>query len=334
VKIGGMKADLEELLSRAEDAQRRTAEAQARAQQVAARAAEAAQGAGGCQGGGGASPAGGVSPSGGCGGREPVAQDIQQAAREATRGRECAARDRIQGPEACCPPPSSCRPKTGIEPGAEGARSLERVAEGAAAPKKLEELPGAAQKPLAAIADAVPAGKVGQDIGTEKQSAKPGDIDHRVPRGTGLDREWKQFREIDEQKLRETLPDRAKHLSKAFIDSGRKHDVDPVLLAAISRHETGNWTSKAFQRGNAMGISGSGGPRSFARAEDSIEKMAKQLASPTGYYKNADTLRQLWSIYAPSSATGTRATNDPNNLNRHWGPAIDRYMTEIENRVL
>lgn len=63
--------------------------------------------------------------------------------------------------------------------------------------------------------------------------------------------------------------------------------------------------------------------------------MARGLASPTGYYRNAKNIQQLWGIYAPGPATGQgRQQNDPNNLNRSWGPAIVRNLQQFERSVL
>lgn len=151
----------------------------------------------------------------------------------------------------------------------------------------------------------------------------------------GLDSTWRVSRDVDVEKLKDALPPQAKHLAQAFVDAGKKHGVDPTLLASISKHETGNWTSSAFRhKNNAMGISGRTGPLRMSSAAESIDRMAKSLASPTGYYKNAQTLKDLWRVYAPSPANGGgRVTNDPHNLNQHWGPAILKNWRELERVV-
>lgn len=83
-----------------------------------------------------------------------------------------------------------------------------------------------------------------------------------------------------------------------------------------------------------MGISDSRGPRRMSSVRASIDLMAGQLSSPTGYYRNAETIRQLWGIYAPGPATGQgRQRNDPNNLNRHWGPNIVENVRDLERAV-
>lgn len=155
-------------------------------------------------------------------------------------------------------------------------------------------------------------------------------------REAGFEHNWKQFREVDTERLRAALPPQARHLADNFVDAGRRHNIDPLTLVAISRHETANWTSSAFRnKNNAMGISNARGPLRFASAEESIDRMARGLANPRGYYRNADNIRELWSVYAPGPATGQgRQQNDPNNLNRHWGPNIVRNIRNFENAVL
>lgn len=153
---------------------------------------------------------------------------------------------------------------------------------------------------------------------------------------SGLEHNFKQFREVDPAKLRAALPPQAQHLADDFIAAGRANNIDPLTLVAISKHETASWTSSAFRnKNNAMGISSSSGPRRFSSTSESIQQMARGLASPTGYYRDANTIKQLWGIYAPGPATGQRQqTNDPNNLNRSWGPGIVRNLQQYERAVL
>jgi hypothetical protein len=144
-------------------------------------------------------------------------------------------------------------------------------------------------------------------------------------RATTLDDSFRQSRNVDVDTLKTLLPRQAQPLAQAFVDAGEKYNVDPLLLTAISKHETGSWTSSAFRnKNNAMGVSNSRGPVHMASREASIDKMASLIGSTTsGPYKDADTFRDLWSIYAPGPATGQGGiSNDPTNLNQHWGPSI------------
>ena len=151
-----------------------------------------------------------------------------------------------------------------------------------------------------------------------------------APRAQGVERPIKGFREVDVSKLQAQLPASAKHLAQAFVDSGRRHNVDPIALAAISKHETGNFTSSAFRnKNNAMGVSDSRGPVQQASHEASIEKMAKLLGNTrSGPYKNATTIGETANIYAPIGAG-----NDPRGLNNHWAKGVAKFADDFERKV-
>ncbi len=169
-----------------------------------------------------------------------------------------------------------------------------------------------------------------QTMGRLQDGYQPGPVNptrptEPAPEGTGTKRPFRGFHEVSEEKLRDALPPQAKHLAKTFIDTARKYDLDPRFLVAISKFETGGWTSSAFKnKNNAMGVSNSKGPISFARAEDSIERMAKGLANPKGYYRNAQTIGQVGAIYAPVGAE-----NDPNGTNGHWPRSVGKFTDEF-----
>jgi hypothetical protein len=149
-------------------------------------------------------------------------------------------------------------------------------------------------------------------------------------------RRFRGFREVDAGRLRESLPPQARHLAQQFIDSGRRHNLDPLALAAIARHETANFSSPAFRnKNNAMGVSNARGPRMMQSHAQSIEYMASRLNSPTGPYKNANNLRELWHIYSPPASRngGRPVSNDPRNLNRHWGAGVENFIREYERAV-
>jgi hypothetical protein len=150
-----------------------------------------------------------------------------------------------------------------------------------------------------------------------------------TPETQGVNRSIRPFREVDQQKLEAALPQNAKHLAKSFIEEGRKNNIDPVALAAISKHETGNFTSSAFKnKNNAMGISDSKGPTMQKSAEDSIAKMAKGLANPNGYYKGKNTIGEIANTYAPIGAG-----NDPTGLNNGWGKGVAKLADDLASKV-
>jgi hypothetical protein len=172
-----------------------------------------------------------------------------------------------------------------------------------------------------------------QTMGRLQDGFRPGPTNPDRPTpstpGTGTSRPIRGFVDVDVKQLGDALPSQAKHLAPAFLEAARKHDLDPRVLVAISKFETGNWTSSAFRnKNNAMGVSNARGPISFARTEDSIERMARTLASPRGPYRNATTIGQVGAIYAPVGAS-----NDPNGTNGYWPRSVGRLTDELARQL-
>lgn len=116
--------------------------------------------------------------------------------------------------------------------------------------------------------------------------------------------------------LEDKLPESMKSLAPLFEKYGNANGIDPRLLAAISMHETGRGTSKAFRQGNnAMGVSNSHGPLAFNSVEDSISHQAHTLATSPLYakFRRTGAIADLGATYAPVGAE-----NDPSNLNPDW----------------
>ncbi|GEM_PF-5854339 len=122
---------------------------------------------------------------------------------------------------------------------------------------------------------------------------------------------------------------------QAFIDAGKQYGIDPRFLASVSKFETANGTSKAFTdgRNNAMGISNSVGPISFASVRDSIFTQANKLVKDGGPYTQATTIRQIGDIYSPSvdPATGRPYQNDVNGTNWSWTESVSSNYNQMRN---
>jgi hypothetical protein len=132
---------------------------------------------------------------------------------------------------------------------------------------------------------------------------------------------------VSAEYLESRLPGPLKKYAHSFVGYGQRYEINPIFLAAIARHETGNGTSRVFRtKNNAMGVSNRDGARYMKSVDYSIEYMAKRLASPTGYYKNCHTVEQFAGVYAPSKV---RVKNDPTGLNRHWPSKVRYYMNEM-----
>ena len=125
------------------------------------------------------------------------------------------------------------------------------------------------------------------------------------------------------------LPDPLKPFAKDFETAGAKYGVPPVILAAISMHETGNGTSSAFRnKNNAMGISNASGPVEVGSVAESIDKMARLLGKGinegTGPYANAKSIADIANVYAPLGAG-----NDPRNLNQFWTQGVTSNIQKL-----
>lgn len=126
-----------------------------------------------------------------------------------------------------------------------------------------------------------------------------------------------------------------KHLKNAFqnhasdfINAAVKNKIDVILLVAIAQHETGYGSSQAVrEKNNPGGIMDTATNmqtiRHFATLAEGIDFMARNL------YKNyisqgLTTIQQIGQKYAPVGAS-----NDPNNLNRHWIPTVTKIANEM-----
>jgi hypothetical protein len=114
----------------------------------------------------------------------------------------------------------------------------------------------------------------------------------------------------------------------AFVDSGRRHHVDPRFLVAIATQEgrlgTYKPTATFF---NTFGI----GPNTpFESWEANIEAAATNLARPPGppahggHYVGANTIRAIGNIWAP-----VHAKNDPQGLNNSWVKNVTLFYGKL-----
>lgn len=95
------------------------------------------------------------------------------------------------------------------------------------------------------------------------------------------------------------------------------------ILVAISRHETGNWTSNAFKtKNNFGGIMCNTGLRAYNTQEDGLNAFVKLLKD---YYfgLGLNTIEQIGAKYCPVGAT-----NDPLGVNVYWVPNVTKYYNE------
>jgi Mannosyl-glycoprotein endo-beta-N-acetylglucosaminidase len=108
---------------------------------------------------------------------------------------------------------------------------------------------------------------------------------------------FRVFRPVDPVRLERKVP---AGYGKVFIEAGRVNNIDPILLAAISAHESGAWKSTAARhKNNWMGLMTRFGTRRFATSEQSIYYAAELLNRRP--FKGHNTLRELASIYCATN---------------------------------
>lgn len=140
--------------------------------------------------------------------------------------------------------------------------------------------------------------------------------------------DWRGFKDVDEGKLTAILPVPARPLVPLFLANAKRYDLNPLFLIAISRHETGAWTSNVFKtKSNAMGISNTRAAVSTESYNESIRIAAYSLSRPGGFYSKAKTLADVGAIYAPTEGN---VQNDPGNLNRFWQKQVAANWKELE----
>lgn len=134
------------------------------------------------------------------------------------------------------------------------------------------------------------------------------------------------YTDIDSSAINKRLGGVLANHGQDFISAGKKYDINPALLAAISMHETGNGTSSAAINKNNLGgmmSSDGSGLMQFATFGEGLDKMAsnlKRLYLDDGL----DTIEKIQKRYAPNGAA-----NDPTGLNSHWVGGVTNFYNRI-----
>lgn len=144
-----------------------------------------------------------------------------------------------------------------------------------------------------------------------------------IPVSRGVDREqFSQDKVISA--IKNNLGGAFQGKSNFIYHTSKKNNVNPMLVAAIARHETGNGTSHAVKTlNNPGGLMGNNGLMRFNSLESGIEKMIIVLKE---YYidQGLTTIEQIQKKYCPIGAS-----NDPTNLNVHWLPNVTKTYLKI-----
>ena len=106
------------------------------------------------------------------------------------------------------------------------------------------------------------------------------------------------------------------------IENGLTNDQAYILLA-ISKHETGRWTSNAFiNKNNLGGIMGRDGLRVYDTLDEGIEAFAN-LLKRRYFEQGLDTIEKIQPVYCPLFAD-----NDPYNQNQYWLSGVTQFYNE------
>ena len=99
------------------------------------------------------------------------------------------------------------------------------------------------------------------------------------------------------------------------------------LFIAISKHETGNYTSNAFKnKNNAGGMMCSSGLITYNSLDEGIDAFVKNLAN--NYIKQGlDTVELIKNKYCPDSDP-----RDVNGINKYWVSGVNYYLSELEGK--
>ncbi|MFJ5716438.1 glucosaminidase domain-containing protein [Neobacillus sp. NPDC093127] len=133
-----------------------------------------------------------------------------------------------------------------------------------------------------------------------------------------------QYENVDSAALDSKLKGALKNTGNIFIEAGKKYQISPALLAAISIHETGNGSSNAANyKHNVAGMMGKNGLKTYASVKESIFDMARNLKK--NYLDDGKmTIAQIGAKYAPIGAA-----NDPNQLNNDWVSGVQHYFEKL-----
>lgn len=133
--------------------------------------------------------------------------------------------------------------------------------------------------------------------------------------------ELESLKKVEELSNECTLDEVSCKIKKVAQDYG----VYWRLAIAISMHETGNYTSKAFkEKNNVGGNFRNGSLMTFSSLDEGIDFFVRNLKN--NYIDvGLTSIETIQPKYAPVGAT-----NDPSNLNSYWVSGVTKYYNELE----
>ena len=105
-----------------------------------------------------------------------------------------------------------------------------------------------------------------------------------------------------------------------------EYGIDWKIAVAISKWETGSWTSNIYNNKNNVGGMYCGGFISYNSLDEGIEAFVSNLKR--NYYDmGLNTIEKIGSKYCPVGAS-----NDPTGLNKNWVPGVTKFYQELEGK--
>ena len=128
-------------------------------------------------------------------------------------------------------------------------------------------------------------------------------------------------KEIERLKVVANLKDIEKKIYNKALESDLTHE-QAILVVAISKHETGNWTSSLYKNNNNFGGIYNSKDKKFYSYESNDKGLQAfvNLLKNNYFGKGLDTIEEIGAKYCPIGAS-----NDPTGVNQHWVPKVTQY---------
>jgi hypothetical protein len=130
-----------------------------------------------------------------------------------------------------------------------------------------------------------------------------------------------QKQEIERLNVVVKLNDIEKKIYNVAINSELTHE-QAILVVAISKHETGNWTSNLYKNNNNFGGIYNSKEKKFYSYESNEKGLQAfvNLLKNNYFGKGLNTIEEIGAKYCPVGAS-----NDPKGINQHWVPKVTQY---------
>ena len=128
-------------------------------------------------------------------------------------------------------------------------------------------------------------------------------------------------KEIERLKVVANLKDIEKKIYNKALESDLTHE-QAILVVAISKHETGNWTSSLYKENNNFGGIYNSKEKKFYSYESNEKGLQAfvNLLKNNYFGKGLNTIEEIGAKYCPVGAS-----NDPKGINQHWVPKVTQY---------